>query len=149
MSGEEGLGGPRDDRGWTPLLVACKGGDVKEVVRLLDSGSDANEVSRGPKSPGATPLHLAASGGHVEVMDLLLERGADIEARTKGACGWTPLHHAAKEKNRKAIRFLLECGAFLSPDICDPRFNPPLHYCPGLEYAYKFSRRMQNSEITA
>ena len=47
-----------------------------------------NEVSQGPKSPGATPLHLAASEGHLEVMDLLLEKGADIEAKTKGnVCG--------------------------------------------------------------
>lgn len=49
----------------------------------------------------------------------------------------TPLHHAAKERNRKAVRFLLENGAFLAPDMTDGRFNPPLHYCPGLQWAYK------------
>lgn len=49
----------------------------------------------------------------------------------------TPLHNAAKERNRKAVRFLLENGAFLAPDMTDGRFNPPLHYCPGLQWAYK------------
>jgi ankyrin repeat protein len=49
----------------------------------------------------------------------------------------TPLHNAVKEKNKKAVRFLLENGAFLPPDMTDGRFNPPLHYCPGLEWAYK------------
>ncbi|XP_075489017.1 phytochrome-interacting ankyrin-repeat protein 1-like [Primulina tabacum] len=132
-----------DDRGWTLLHVFAKKGDLKEVKRLLNEGMDANVAAWGPKSLGVTPLHLAAKGGHLKVMDKLLERGADIDARTKGACGWTPLHHAAKEKRMKAIKFLVENGAFLPDDINDPRFNPPLHYCPGLEWAYEEMRRLQ------
>lgn len=131
-----------DDRGWTSLHVASLQGDTVEVMRLLSYGWDANIPSQGPKAPGATPLHLAASGGHVEVMDALLEHGANIEARTKGGCGWTPLHYAAKAKSRRATRFLVENGAFLAEDMEDLRFNPPLHYCPGLEYAYKVHKRM-------
>ncbi|KAL3678910.1 hypothetical protein R1sor_021866 [Riccia sorocarpa] len=134
---DPGTGSPRDDRGWTPLHVAARLGDLSEVQRLLDEGADVNTPAWGPKAPGTTPLHLAAIGGHLHVMDELLERGANIEARTKGACGWTPLHSAAKERNKRAIRFLLENGAFLPPDMNDGRFNPPLHYCPGLEWAYK------------
>ncbi|XP_073125079.1 phytochrome-interacting ankyrin-repeat protein 1 [Henckelia pumila] len=132
-----------DDRGWTLLHVFAKKGDLKEVKRLLDEGMDANVAAWGPKALGVTPLHLAAKGGHLKVMDKLLERGADIDARTKGACGWTPLHHAAKEKKKKAIKFLVENGAFLPDDINDTRFNPPLHYCPGLEWAYDEMRRLQ------
>lgn len=49
----------------------------------------------------------------------------------------TPLHAAAKERNREAIKLLIENGAFLPADINDSRFNPPLHYCPGLEWAYE------------
>lgn len=71
-----------DDRGWNPLHVAARKGDLKEVRRLLDEGGmDVNAPAWGPKCPGATPLHLAAQGGHVKIMDELLER------RTKGACG--------------------------------------------------------------
>lgn len=129
--------GERDDRGWTLLHVAARKGDLKEVRRLLNEGMDVNLPAWGAKSRGATPLHLAAQGGHLKVMDELLERGADIDARTKGACGWTPLHVAAKERKKKAMEFLLGNGAFLPPDIEDNRFNPPLHYCPGLEIAYE------------
>ncbi|GER36968.1 ankyrin repeat family protein, partial [Striga asiatica] len=105
---------------------------------------DANVAAWGPKSHGVTPLHLAAKGGHIKVMDELLERGANIDARTKGACGWTPLHNAAKERKKKAIKFLVENGAFLPDNIDDSRFNPPMHYCPGLEWAYEEMKRLQD-----
>lgn len=137
--------GERDDRGWTLLHIGARKGDLKEVKRLLDEGMDVNVPAWGPKSQGVTPLHLAAQGGHLKVMDELLERGANIDARTKGACGWTPLHAAAKERNREAIKFLIENGAFLPADINDSRFNPPLHYCPGLEWAYELKRLQEEN----
>lgn len=58
-------------------------------------------------------------------------------------CSGTPLHHAAKEKKKKAIKFLIRNGAFLPDDISDTRFNPPLHYCPGLEWAYEEMKLLQ------
>ncbi|CAM6076261.1 unnamed protein product [Sphagnum tenellum] len=112
------------------------------VHRLIDEGADLNEPPSGLKAPGTTPLQMAATGGHVAVMDELLEHGANMEACIKGGCGWTPLHNAAKEKNKNAVRFLLENGAFLPPDMTDGRFNPPLHYCPGLEWAYKLCNKL-------
>ncbi|XP_047341602.1 phytochrome-interacting ankyrin-repeat protein 2-like [Impatiens glandulifera] len=134
--------GDRDDRGWTPLHVGAKKGDLREVRRLLNEGMDVNVLVSGNKSQGMTPLHLAAEGGHLKVMDELLERGANIDARTKGSCGWTPLHIAAKEKKKLAVKFLVENGAFLPDDINDIRFNPPVHYCHGLEWAYEEKKRI-------
>ncbi|CAH9094890.1 unnamed protein product [Cuscuta europaea] len=140
----------RDDRGWTPLHIVALKGDLKEVRRLLDEGIDANVAAWGPKAPGVTPLHLAAKGGHVKVMDKLLEHGADIDARTKGASGgWTPLHHAAKERKKKAINFLIRNGAFLPDDINDTRFNPSVHYCPGLEWAYEEMKRLRGDNSSS
>ncbi|KAI5656667.1 hypothetical protein M9H77_25460 [Catharanthus roseus] len=138
-----------DDRGWTPLHIYASKGDLKGVRRLLDEGMDVNVAAWGPKSHGVTPLHLAAKGGHLKVMDELLERGADIDARTKGACGWTPLHNAAKERKKRAIKFLVENGAFLPDDINDTRFNPPVHYCPGLEWAYEEMKRLQHENSSS
>lgn len=55
----------------------------------------------------------------------------------------TPLHSAAKERKREAVKFLVENGAFLPDDINDSRFNPPLHYCSGLEWAYEEMERLK------
>ncbi len=56
----------------------------------------------------------------------------------------TPLHSAAKERRKEAVKFLIENGAFLADDINDSRFNPPLHYCPGLEWAYDEVKRFRH-----
>lgn len=61
----------------------------------------------------------------------------------------TPLHTAAKERNRRAIRFLVENGAFLPDNMEDTRFNPPVHYCPGLEWAYDEMKRVQQESGTS
>ncbi|RDX72172.1 Phytochrome-interacting ankyrin-repeat protein 1, partial [Mucuna pruriens] len=134
-----------DDRGWTALHVFARKGDLKLVKKLLNEGMDVNVSAWGPKSKGVTPLHLAAEGGHIGVMDVLLERGADIDARTKG----TPLHIAAKERRRDVVKFLIENGAFLPADINDSRFNPPLHYCPGLEWAYEEMKKLRRVGLSA
>ncbi|CAH8389621.1 unnamed protein product [Eruca vesicaria subsp. sativa] len=76
------------------------------------------------------------------------KRGANIDARTWGSCGWTPLHAAAKERKREAVKFLVENGAFLPDDISDTRFNPPVHYCHGLEWAYEEMKKL-NSESSS
>ncbi|XP_042507083.1 phytochrome-interacting ankyrin-repeat protein 2-like [Macadamia integrifolia] len=136
-----------DDRGWTLLHIGARKGDLKLVERLLDEGMDVNvRAWTGSNSGGLTPLHLAAQGGHLQVMEELLERGANIDARTKGACGWTPLHNAAEKRCKAAIKFLIENGAFLPPDIEDYRFNPPLYHCPGLEWAYEEMKRFQQEK---
>lgn len=61
----------------------------------------------------------------------------------------TPLHIAAKESRKVVIKFLLENGAFLADDINDTRFNPPLHYCPGLEWAYEIKRYIELEELAS
>jgi hypothetical protein len=58
----------------------------------------------------------------------------------------TRLHIAAKERDKEAIKLLIENGAFIPPDTEDHRFNPPLqHYCPGLEWAYDIKHILEKS----
>ncbi|GMH20832.1 hypothetical protein Nepgr_022674 [Nepenthes gracilis] len=100
---------------------------------------DVHVAAWGPKSQGVTPLHLAAEGGHLKVMDVLLQCGADIDTRTKGACG-------SKERNKEVMKYLIKNWAFLPPETDDSRFNPPLHYCSGLEWAYEELKPLQQQQ---
>ena len=61
----------------------------------------------------------------------------------------TPLHRAAKERKKEAVKFLIENGAFLPDDMNDSRFNPPLHYCTGLEWAYEEMKRYRRENMSA
>lgn len=63
----------RDERGFTPLHIACARGDAGIAELLLERGADPNAVG----AAGVTPLHVAAYGGHRGVVELLLRWGAD------------------------------------------------------------------------
>ncbi|KAF5207964.1 Phytochrome-interacting ankyrin-repeat protein [Thalictrum thalictroides] len=54
-----------------------------------------------------------------------------------------------KETNMQSSILLIDNGAFLPDDINDTRFNPPLHYCPGLEWAYDAMKRLQEESSSA
>lgn len=65
--------------GCTDLERAARGGDLKEVIRLLDHGADVNEKNK----YGNTVLDSAKRWGHVDVVKALLDKGADVHAKTK------------------------------------------------------------------
>ena len=65
-----------------PIHDAAKKGDVAEVRRLLDEGTDANAKD----DDGSTPLSLAireTNGYDIAFIKLLLERGADVNIQDK------------------------------------------------------------------
>ena len=47
------------------------------------------------------------------------------------------------------MRFLIDCGAFISPELSDPRFNPPLHYFRGLLFAQDHATKSSDEASTA
>jgi hypothetical protein len=128
----------RDDRNWTPLMVAAFNGNLEFVQLLLKCGA---RISTRDKN-GYTPLHWAAYNGHVDVLKFLIEKGAEpdipsqygwtalMQAATRGhllACaylifrgadvnqatsdGWTSLHKAANNGHIEIVKLLLEKGA--------------------------------------
>lgn len=100
-----------DGRGWTPLIVAARTGDMAMLQRLLDSGVDINEGTAKRLGPGnamtqsawagstgavqllldrgfstgenrlGLPLIVASTHGWTEIVELLLAHGADANAR--------------------------------------------------------------------
>ncbi len=128
----------RDERNWTPLMVAAFNGNLEFAKLLIQCGA---RVSPRDKN-GYTPLHWAAYNGHIDLVKMLLEKGAEpdnpsqfgwtalMQAATRGhllTCaylifrgadvnqattdGWTSLHKAANNGHTEIVKLLLEKGA--------------------------------------
>lgn len=84
--------------GVTPLMLACKRGNLRSCFYLLVEGADPNVKDLGS---GVTPLHIATCMGNVPLVQLLLAFDADIQACNRD--GITPLsivNHRRKEVER-------------------------------------------------
>ena len=64
--------GSFSQKGFTPLHIAAKYGNIKVVQLLLQKDADPNVQGKN----GLTPLHVATHYNHVNVALLLLENGA-------------------------------------------------------------------------
>jgi ankyrin repeat protein len=76
--------------GWTPLILASRGGHVGVVRWLLDQGAAINMGDHF----SCTAVYNASLEGHPPVVRLLLERGADPTTATDSR--WTPLMAASR-----------------------------------------------------
>lgn len=90
------------------LHDAAAEGKLSEVVRLLDSGVDAD----GRDEKGRSGLHFACAGGWVDVVECLAERRVDMEV--KDVNGNTPLHLAVVGNWVDCVLVLLRCGEYTS-----------------------------------
>ena len=128
------------DPTYTPLMMACAGGETDVIQFLIDSGADLEARS----SFEATVLHMAINSGSFECVSLLLDNGADANAQfiknfdalwyfaykpdndprlldlllangyrfePKGAAVNLALAEAARRDNDKFIHRMLEIGA--------------------------------------
>lgn len=97
-----------------PIVEAIEGGgDIAEIRRLLDAGTDPNELIEVEYDDGhfnTTPLVSAAHAGRPEVVGMLLERGAKPDG---GSLEHTPLTVLVRAGfgNPEVVRLLVEAGA--------------------------------------
>lgn len=121
---------PGNAPGHTPLIVATITGDPDLVRAILDRGADVH----GTDKLGSTALHLASnlasypvrteSGensiweNQIAIMGILIDAGADVNARC--ANGIRPVLTAAGCSNPRAVRFLVERGAWVQKDQDSP-----------------------------
>ncbi|KAK7498759.1 hypothetical protein BaRGS_00009851, partial [Batillaria attramentaria] len=97
-----------NEKGETPLHVACIKGNLKKVRSLLSEGHPVNVRD----NCGWTPLHEAANHDHKALVELLLDAGADINDRGGELCnGITPLIDAASCGNMDVVQLLIKRGA--------------------------------------
>lgn len=109
----------RDSRGKTPLYAAAESGDLSEVRRLVEAGSNMESLNFYPPdtpavirwipgswfTAGYRPLHAAAEKGHADVVKYLLINGADANPRSKQA--ETPLWVAARSHDDATVAEIL------------------------------------------
>ncbi|XP_068340740.1 protein VAPYRIN-like [Pyrus communis] len=87
------------------LCIAARKGDVRTVVKLLETGAAIN----GRDLHGWTALHRACFKGKIEVIRTLLEKGVDMDAKDED--GYTALHCAAESGHANVIEMLIKKGA--------------------------------------
>ncbi|KAH8817820.1 hypothetical protein DL96DRAFT_397466 [Flagelloscypha sp. PMI_526] len=106
----------------TTLMSACYHGFVDAVKLLIEKGADVNRFFEGHEFlTGCTPLtHSIAGQWKLEIGEMLLDNGARINEPFSWY--WKPsnaLQLAVEKGNPGAVRFLLERGAALTPQIKD------------------------------
>jgi ankyrin repeat protein len=83
-----------------------------DVAKLLvDAGADVN---RRNNAGGHTAMWFAARLSNHDLMRYLVDHGADVNPVCEAYLSWTPLHVAIENKDRWAVRFLVERGANLN-----------------------------------
>jgi ankyrin repeat protein len=92
----------------TPLTQAAVRNDVAALRQLLDEGHKADEGG-----DAWTALIWASRSGSIDAISLLLDAGADVNLPGSTGDNWdaTPLQHAILQRQRAAVRLLLDRGA--------------------------------------
>ncbi|KAJ9149081.1 Zinc finger, ZZ-type [Pleurostoma richardsiae] len=100
----------------SPLFYASRLGLHEVAERLLQSGADVNELSKGY----GTPLHGASKYGCCETVKILLRHGANVDAvaRLYGGETKSALEVAAGGCHEDVVRLLLRANAHKPADQC-------------------------------
>jgi ankyrin repeat protein len=91
------------------IATVAAHGKTDELIRLLQSGRDANV----PDDNGETALHYAAQLGDQQMVQALLYYKAAVDPRDQ--FGNTPLHWAAQRGNTAILRMLIDAKAVVDP----------------------------------
>uniref|UniRef100_A0A6U4U0C1 Uncharacterized protein n=1 Tax=Hemiselmis andersenii TaxID=464988 RepID=A0A6U4U0C1_HEMAN len=96
-----------DADGWSPLIMAAKGGHDVLLGRLLDAKAQPN-----PGAIAHTALRGAAINGHCSTVSILLAAKADPNLESLHSR--TPLMGCARAGHLQVARVLIEAGADVS-----------------------------------
>jgi uncharacterized protein YndB with AHSA1/START domain len=98
------------DDGFTPLHLACFGGDAAAVRLLVERGAPLERLAEASFAR-VRPLGTAVFAGRLEAASVLLEAGADPNGTDSGES--VPLQTAEANGNEALARLLREHGATL------------------------------------
>ncbi|KAJ5921343.1 ankyrin [Penicillium verhagenii] len=141
----------RNDHGETPLLCACRSGQVATVLRLVELGADASIAA----TNGETCVHWLLSFGDDDIItvgDALMKQGARLRAFTRERVAYSdfhagidvdfqlpgsPLTWAIHHDRSSVVKFLLD-KAPGGVSVWFDKSSEPSSSPPPLEYAAYF-----------
>ncbi|XP_046581763.1 uncharacterized protein LOC124289201 [Haliotis rubra] len=91
------------ESGWTPVMGACKGGQVDLVKELVKRGADVNL--------GGGCLYVACNENSLDLIKYLVSHCQDIDINNRGPKERTALMAACFHGNIEIVEYLLSCGA--------------------------------------
>ncbi len=94
------LGHRRDERGFTPLVMATYSNQLEIAELLIEKGADVNEQD----AMGNTPLMGVCFKGNLEIIEMLLAKGADVHF--KNSKGDSALSYAKMSGNAEVISLI-------------------------------------------
>ncbi|XP_078578722.1 uncharacterized protein LOC144863426 [Branchiostoma floridae x Branchiostoma japonicum] len=116
----------RNNKGMSPLDQACRDGQMKALVAILESLADPAYLLNKADKSGKTPLHYAARQGQLDAVGILFSYGVDARITGDGEWHRTPLHKAARKGNSAIADLLLNrCPSLL--DMQDDKGYTALH----------------------
>ena len=92
------------------LYLAIQRGDLDQIERHIQWGSDINMINK----DGQRPLNVAASRGRYIIAKLLIESGADINAVNQE--GQSAVYSAVMAGRTQIAELLVKRGAEIDPD---------------------------------
>ncbi|MBP5426882.1 MAG: ankyrin repeat domain-containing protein [Clostridiales bacterium] len=106
LAGNEDCVNEVNEKGKTPLILACLHGNIEVVDKLIELGADINRIER---VNGWTPLYAACVCGRVDIVKRLLENGANVNKGINN--GFTPLQVVCWHRKVEIVDVLLDAGA--------------------------------------
>lgn len=90
----------------SPLIVACKAGDLKVMEYLLKNGADTNFQPYGALYPLEAYCFYGCKKAGIEGLELLLDYGADVYAVNDE--GKSVMDYASENKDNEICNYIVE-----------------------------------------
>jgi len=111
----------------TPLIIACKNGNLEIIDLLVAKGDKINEKISGMSQIYRSILMDDGLDNNIKVIEKLIELGAKVNTEGEGKYGATPLSASINKQNVELVKLLVLNGANVNQLVyTNNKFIPPV-----------------------